>query len=66
MDQIQSVEKLLLPLETDKPVTVAPQLVAVKSTKEELIVCIKEWIKIDNDIARAKSDIKEKHPGKSF
>jgi hypothetical protein len=71
MDQIQSVEKLLLPLETDKPVTVAPQLVApqlvaVKSTKEELIVCIKEWIKIDNDIARAKSDIKEKTSRKKF
>jgi ribosomal protein S24E len=34
--------------------------VAVKSTKEELITNIKEWIKLDNDIAKAKSDIKEK------
>jgi hypothetical protein len=31
-----------------------------KSTKEELIGCIKEWIKIDNDIAKAKAEIKEK------
>jgi hypothetical protein len=31
-----------------------------KSTKEELITNIKEWIKIDNDIAKLKSDIKEK------
>ena len=66
MAQIQSVDKHLPPLETDKPVTVAPQLVAVKSTKEELIVCIKEWIKIDNDIAKAKSDIKEKTSRKKF
>jgi len=34
--------------------------VSVKSTKEELITNIKEWIKLDNDIAKAKSDIKEK------
>jgi hypothetical protein len=64
MAQIQSVDKLLPPLETDKPVTALTQLTtpltAVKSTKEELIACIKEWIKIDNDIAKAKSDIKEK------
>jgi ribosomal protein S24E len=39
---------------SDKPV------VSVKSTKEELITNIKEWIKLDNDIAKAKSDIKEK------
>jgi hypothetical protein len=31
-----------------------------KSTKEELITNIKEWIKIDNDIAKLKTDIKEK------
>ena len=31
-----------------------------KSTKEELITSIKEWIKLDNEIAKAKSDIKEK------
>jgi hypothetical protein len=31
-----------------------------KSTKEELITSIKEWLKLDNDIAKAKSDIKEK------
>ena len=31
-----------------------------KSTKEELITNIKEWIKLDNDIAKAKTDIKEK------
>ena len=35
MDQIQSVEKLLLPLEADKPVTVAPQLVAKSDIKEK-------------------------------
>jgi hypothetical protein len=33
---------------------------ALTSTKEELISSIKEWIKLDNDIAKAKSDIKEK------
>lgn len=33
---------------------------ALKSTKEELITSIKEWIKLDNDIIKAKSDIKEK------
>ena len=32
----------------------------IKSTKEELITSIKEWIKLDNEIAKAKSDIKEK------
>jgi ribosomal protein S24E len=42
---------------SDKPVVSA---VSVKSTKEELITNIKEWIKLDNDIAKAKSDIKEK------
>ena len=31
-----------------------------KSTKEELITNIKEWIKIDNDITKLKTDIKEK------
>ena len=31
-----------------------------KSTKEELINSIKEWIKLDNDIIKAKTDIKEK------
>jgi hypothetical protein len=31
-----------------------------KSTKEELITNIKEWIKIDNDINKLKTDIKEK------
>ena len=30
-----------------------------QSTKEELIATIKDWIKIDNDIAKLKSDIKE-------
>lgn len=34
---------------------------ALTSTKEELISSIKEWIKLDNDIAKAKSDIKEKN-----
>jgi len=33
---------------------------SLTSTKEELISSIKEWIKLDNDIAKAKSDIKEK------
>ena len=31
-----------------------------KSTKEELITNIKEWIKIDNDINKLKTEIKEK------
>ena len=31
-----------------------------EATKEELIANIKEWIKLDNEIAKAKSDIKEK------
>ena len=70
MDQIQNVEKHLLPLETDKPITeltqLTPPLVAVKSTKEELISSIKEWIKLDNEIAKAKSDIKEKTSRKKF
>jgi len=30
-------------------------------TKEQLIVNIKEWIKIDNDISQLKMDIKEKN-----
>ena len=28
-----------------------------EATKEELIANIKEWIKLDNEIAKAKSDI---------
>jgi hypothetical protein len=32
----------------------------VKATKEEMINNIKEWIKLDNDIVKAKTDIKEK------
>ena len=53
MDQSQRVEEHSVSLNVDKPV-------AVKSTKEELITSIKEWIKLDNDIAKAKTDIKEK------
>ena len=53
MDLTKIVEKPLLPLESDKPV---PN----KANKEELISSIKECIKLDNDIAKAKSDIKEK------
>jgi hypothetical protein len=30
------------------------------SSKEELIINIKEWIKMDNEISKLKSDIKEK------
>ena len=52
MEQTQRVEE---------PSTLTSQTTTSnKSTKEELISCIKEWIKIDNDIAKAKSDIKEK------
>jgi hypothetical protein len=47
----ESVVSLTAPLTASMP---------VKSTKEELILCIKEWIKLDNDIAKAKTDIKEK------
>ncbi len=32
----------------------------VPNTKEELIANIKEWIKIDNDIAKLKAEIKDK------
>jgi hypothetical protein len=53
MDQVLRTEELSTPIIVDKPV-------AVKSTKEELITSIKEWIKLDNDIVKAKSDIKEK------
>ena len=34
--------------------------VLVPSTKEELISNIKEWIKIDNDIAKLKAEIKDR------
>ena len=41
--------------------SVAPaQSPCVKATKEEMINNIKEWIKLDNDIVKAKTDIKEK------
>jgi hypothetical protein len=55
MDQTQRVDEHPVPL--DKP---APVTASNKSTKEELISSIKEWIKLDNDIAKAKSDINEK------
>jgi uncharacterized small protein (DUF1192 family) len=38
--------------EQDKP--------AVVSSKDELISNIKEWIKLDNEIAKTKSELKEK------
>ena len=41
-------------------VTNAATNAGAKATKEELIGYIKEWIKIDNDIAKAKTEIKEK------
>lgn len=66
---LETEKKHLLPLEADKPVTeltTTPLTDTKKSTKEELIACIKEWIKIDNDIAKAKSDIKEKTSRKKF
>ena len=45
----------------EKLVTDAPALApCVKATKEEMINNIKEWIKLDNDIVKAKTDIKEK------
>ena len=36
----------------------------VASTKEELVSNIKEWIKLDNDILKLKSDIKAKTDNK--
>ena len=39
---------------------VQAQAPCVKATKEEMINNIKEWIKLDNDIVKAKTDIKEK------
>jgi len=52
----QKVEEKLV---TDA--SVAPeQSPCVKATKEEMINNIKEWIKLDNDIVKAKTDIKEK------
>ena len=48
-------------METDLRTEQQQQIVEKpKSTKEELITNIKEWIKIDNDIAKLKTDIKEK------
>jgi len=44
-------------LDAVKPV---PIVKTKEATKEELIANIKEWIKLDNEIAKAKSDIKEK------
>jgi septum formation topological specificity factor MinE len=38
----------------------APIPVLVPNTKEELIANIKEWIKIDNDIAKLKAEIKDR------
>ena len=32
----------------------------IQSPKDELIITIKEWIKMDNDITKMKSEIKEK------
>jgi hypothetical protein len=32
----------------------------IQSTKDELITTIKEWIKMDNDITKLKTEIKEK------
>ena len=53
----QRIEEPVTSLNTS-PLTTTT--VPVKSTKEELISSIKEWIKLDNDIAKAKTDIKEK------
>jgi hypothetical protein len=52
----QKVEEKLV---TDASVAPA-QSPCVKATKEEMINNIKEWIKLDNDIVKAKTDIKEK------
>jgi hypothetical protein len=41
-------------------ITNAATNIVAKASKEELIGYIKEWIKIDNDIAKAKAEIKEK------
>ena len=35
-------------------------------TKEQLVNNIKEWIKIDNEIAQLKADIKERTSKKSY
>jgi ribosomal protein S24E len=53
MEQAQRIEE-------PTSLNVAHTTTSNKSTKEELITSIKEWIKLDNDIAKAKSDIKEK------
>ena len=42
------------------PVSVPLTPVSVPSTKEELINNIKEWIKMDNDIAKLKAEIKDR------
>jgi len=36
------------------------QILSVKNTKDELIANIKEWIKIDSDVAKLKLEIKDK------
>lgn len=38
--------------ETDKPLL---------TTKDELVATIKEWLKIDNDIAKLKAELKDKN-----
>jgi hypothetical protein len=45
---------------TPIPLLVTNNSVLVPSTKEELISNIKEWIKIDNDIAKLKAEIKDR------
>ena len=46
--------------ENKEATTVPNNSVLVPSTKEELISNIKEWIKIDNDIAKLKAEIKDR------
>jgi hypothetical protein len=45
---------------TDKDEIVEQTNKQTQSSKDELIMTIKEWIKMDNDITKLKSEIKEK------
>jgi hypothetical protein len=61
MENISEEDKQYNQDNTNK--TEIPEVVQSKSkltTKEELIVNIKEWIKMDNDIVKMKAEVKEK------
>jgi predicted nucleic acid-binding Zn-ribbon protein len=44
--------------------TNSSQNISVAATKEQLVTRIKEWIKIDNEVAKLKKEIKERNEKK--